>query len=102
MKLQVYTVMDKAVNAFLQPFFCRAKGEAIRSFTDAVNDPKNNFSRHSSDYTLVHLGEFDDASGIFTCHDPVRVVSANECRVEDDPFTAENAASDAKIRRLPM
>lgn len=79
MILQVFTVYDKAVCAFLQPFYCRATGEAIRSFTEACNDPKNNFGRHASDYYLVKLGEFDDASGLFACGEPVRIVSAVEC-----------------------
>lgn len=84
MKLLVFSVYDKAVGAYLQPFFCRSKGEALRSFADACNDEKNNFNKHASDFLLVSLGEYDDAAGTFECVDPVRVISAVECLVADD------------------
>lgn len=87
MKLQVYTVFDRAVSAYLPPFYVRAKGEAIRSFTEACSDPQKNFGKYAQDYGLVYLGEFDDSSGIFTCSDPVRVLSATECMVEVDTPT---------------
>lgn len=78
MKHQVFSVYDKAVAAYLQPFFSRSRGEALRSFTDACNDPKSNFGRYALDYSLVYLGEFDDISGVFDGTDPQRVIGANE------------------------
>lgn len=85
MKLQVFTVLDTAVGAYLQPFFCRANGEAIRSFTDAVNDPKHQFSQHMMDYVLFYCGEYDDEGGVFTTSAPVRVISATEVAVHNVP-----------------
>lgn len=79
MKHLVFTVRDKAIGAFLQPFFTRSKGEAVRSFMEACNDPKHNFNRNSSDYTLFYLGDFDDVSGLFNPQDPERVLAAFEC-----------------------
>lgn len=93
MKLQIFSVMDKAVGAFLQPFFSRAKGEAVRSFADACNDEKHNFNTHASDYLLVHLGEFDDTAGTFKCHEPIRIISAVECLV-DEPFREDNKVKE--------
>lgn len=78
MKLQVYCVYDKQVQAYLQPFYCRTLGEAIRSFTEAVNDPGKAFGKYATDYSLMGLGEFDDSSGMFLTHDPVRAISATE------------------------
>ncbi|WNK14476.1 MAG: nonstructural protein [Microvirus sp.] len=78
MRLFVYSVFDKAVNAYLQPFFCRSTGEAIRSFTEAVNDPNKQFGRYSTDYVLMQHGEWDDNSGMFQCGDPVRLLAASE------------------------
>lgn len=87
MKLQVYTILDSAVGAFLQPFFCRTKGEAVRSFSDAVNDEKSTFNKHVMDYTLFALAEFDDASGAFTSLPaPERVIGALEVLSVDDVF----------------
>lgn len=78
MKLGLYSVFDKAVGAYLPPFTCRSKGEALRSFADASNNKEHNFNRHSMDYVLVHLGEFDDASALFLTHEPERMLAAHE------------------------
>lgn len=95
MQLYLFSVYDKAVKAFMQPFFSRSRGEAIRSFTDAVNDEKSNFRRHSMDFVLYALGEFDDNSGLFKTAEPDRVVSAEEVRIEEDVFPPEKRVSNA-------
>lgn len=96
MILQVFSVFDKQVNAYLQPFFCRSMGEAIRSFTEAVNDPAKPFGKYSTDYSLMGMGEFDDNSGCFKSHDPVRVIAASEVIEEEiiPPVRSE--------KRMPM
>lgn len=78
MKLEIFSVYDQATGAFLQPFFAPSKGAALRSLTDAVNDEKHEFSRHSADYTLFILGSFDDNSGIFDTAPPERVIGCLE------------------------
>lgn len=79
MILKVFTVYDSATLAFLPPFFCRSKGEAIRSFTQAVMDEGHQFAKHKSDYALFELGEFDDSSAaIAVSQVPVRVITALE------------------------
>lgn len=83
MKMIVFSVLDKAVGAFLPPFYCRSQGEALRSFAEAANDPKR-FQKYASDYVLMRLGEYDDGSGLFSCGEPIRVVSALECLVESE------------------
>lgn len=90
MGLEAYSVYDKAVGAFLPPVFVRSRGEMIRSFTDAVNSKEHQFNRHCSDYTLYFLGMFDDDSGMIESADPVRVVSALEVLVPEEPFTEAN------------
>lgn len=88
MILEMYSVLDKAVGTFLPPVFVRARGEMLRSFMDAVNDDKHQFSRHLDDYYLYYLGRFDDVGGRFDVVDPERVASARECRmsVDQSPF----------------
>ena len=99
MKLLVFAVYDKAVSAFMQPFFARSKGEAVRSFTEACNDEKHNFHKHASDYSLMFMGEFDDNSGLYSTADPTRIIGAYECLV-DDVFPPEAEVKGPK--RLPM
>ncbi|QCQ84942.1 nonstructural protein [Blackfly microvirus SF02] len=84
MKMLIFTVFDSAVGAHLQPFFSRSMGEAIRSFQDAVNDPKTQFNAHSMDYTLFLHGSFDDNGGMFDTAAPERVSSAVELMIKSD------------------
>ena len=93
MKLEIFSVYDGAVKAYLQPFFSRSKGEAIRSFTDAVNDEKSQFNKHAADYCLVYLGAYDDAVGTFAPVTPERILTAQDAQ-HDDVFPPE--------KRLPM
>lgn len=88
MRLHIYTVFDKAVNAFMQPFYARSAGEAIRSFTELANDKTTNVGRHPNDYILFGLGEFDDQAGQFHGIEPYRMVAAHEV-LELDPFTPD-------------
>lgn len=81
MKLLCFSVHDGAVKAFLPPWYARARGEALRQFVEACNDDKSNFKKFAADYTLMYLGEFDDASGTFegaSASGPERVIGALE------------------------
>lgn len=79
MILQVFTVLDKAVGAYLPPYYSRSKGEGIRSFSDAVSEEGSRFAKHATDFVLMHLGEFDDGTGLYHCGEPQRLISALEC-----------------------
>nr|AVQ10278.1 nonstructural protein [Gokushovirinae environmental samples] len=61
-------VKDTAVDAFQPGVHCvRAKGEAMRNFTDLVNDPQSKqLHNHAADFELWIIGELDDQTGIIT------------------------------------
>lgn len=63
MKQVMMAVSDRAVGAFMRPFFAPSVGVAVRSFTDEVNRPEGEMHKHPEDYELHHLGEFDEESG---------------------------------------
>lgn len=63
MKVNVYSIYDSKVSAFLNPFFSATHGSAIRSLTASMDDVKSPFRRFPADYTLFHIGVFDDTSG---------------------------------------
>ena len=63
---KIFTVYDEKSDAYLQPFFLDTIGQATRAVTDCVNDENHQFCKHSSDYTLFSLGEFDDSTGTFS------------------------------------
>lgn len=64
MVLQIFSVFDSKVGAYLPPIFMRSRGEALRMFEAAVRDGNHDFAKFSSDYTLFHLGSFDDSTGL--------------------------------------
>lgn len=68
MELKVFGIYDSKTEAYLQPFFAKTKGDALRSITSLVNDSQHNFSKFSADFTLFELGSFDDSNASFNLH----------------------------------
>lgn len=62
MKLEIFSVYDSKARSFLPPFFLPQVGMATRIFQNCANDPGHQFGANPSDYTLFHLGNFDDES----------------------------------------
>jgi len=63
MILNVYSIYDVSVKAFMQPFFSQSNASATRSFSMAVNDPGTVMAKHPEDFFLFHVGWFDDEKG---------------------------------------
>lgn len=79
MILILISIKDRAIQAFQPPFAVRAKGEAMRNFMDAVNDPNNKqLHAHPEDYELYIVGYFDDNTGQITTIDPTLLTVGNE------------------------
>ncbi|UDN67717.1 nonstructural protein [robinz microvirus RP_102] len=77
MKLRVYAVLDKAVQAYLTPLCFRSHGEAMRSFGDAVLNRDSVFFKHKEDYAFCFIGWYDDSLGQFVdCTAPAVVCEA--------------------------
>jgi hypothetical protein len=88
MKMMIFAVYDAAVNAYMQPFFCRSTAESIRSFTTAVNESGNQMNKYAKDYTLFRLGVYDDQLGVFENNTPMpeRMVTAFDVLAPDELF----------------
>ncbi len=69
MILLVFSVYDAAAEAYLEPMFFGTKGMAVRSFSDAINAEDHAFGRHAADFTLFHIGMFDQSSGVLKALD---------------------------------
>lgn len=63
MKSKVFTIYDSKMEAYMNPFLMATKGQALRAFTDNVNDPQSQLNRHPEDFTLFEIGEYDDHTG---------------------------------------
>lgn len=63
---KLFSIYDNAAKAYLPPIHFRTRGEAIRAVTESLRDPQHQFSKHSPDFALFELGEFDDSSAAFS------------------------------------
>ena len=62
MKLEIFSMFDSKAQAFLPPFFLHNEAMARRMVVDAGKDETHSFARHPGDYSLYHLGSFDDST----------------------------------------
>ena len=66
MKQKIFSVYDTKLEAYMQPFFFTAKGQALRAFADLSNDTKTSIGQHPEDYCLFEIGEWDDQKAMLT------------------------------------
>lgn len=85
-RLLLCSVFDAKAEAFMQPVFVQAKGQAIRSFSDAINDASTNFGKHPEDYTLFVVGEWDELDGtLYPAPAPECIVTGISLLTGDNP-----------------
>lgn len=68
MKLKMFAVYDQKAEAYMNPFVMQTKGQAIRAWSDTVNNDDTQFFKHPEDFTLFELAEYDDSTGAVTMH----------------------------------
>lgn len=66
MRFVVCAVYDVKAKVYSQPWFFNALAVAQRAFSDSVNDPSTHLFRNPTDYTLFHIGEYDDEVAVMT------------------------------------
>lgn len=66
MILKIFAIYDSKAKAYLPPFFLPEPAVAVRVFSNAANDKDHQFGANPGDYTLFHLGGFDDDTGKIT------------------------------------
>lgn len=65
MVIRMFAILDVKADAFNTPFFFPSKGQAVRAFSDLVNDGQSMVHKHPEDYKLVDCGEFNMANAEF-------------------------------------
>ena len=63
---KIYAIKDQAIEAFSQPFFVQAQGQAVRMFMDESKNEQSQINRHPADFELWYMGEFDEQTGTIT------------------------------------
>lgn len=86
MKIEIVAMYDSAAQMFSRPVFVQTTGIAIRSFSDEIkrNAPDNDLFKHPDDFTLYHLGSFDDTMGSFSVPEtPIMLVRGKDLAVKE-------------------
>ena len=63
--LQAIAIYDVKAKCWSAPFFERTIGLALRGFIDEANNPQSRIGRYPADFTMFHVGEYDEETGIY-------------------------------------
>lgn len=74
----MFSIYDKAIEAYMRPFMAQAEGQATRMFQDIVCDEQSDLFKHPEDYSLFKIGSFDDNNGELLDCEPTCVMRAHE------------------------
>lgn len=69
----IYAVKDELTNKFMEPTFIKDENEALRLFTYQVNNI-DLWKQNSSDYSLYHIGTYDQGTGTVIGIQPAKVI----------------------------
>lgn len=101
----LFSIYDSKAKNYTFPYPAANTGVAVRMFTAAVQSEGSQWNMHPEDFTLFHLGEFDDENadllqldtpvrvcGAWEVHSPVQVQLDQEVEVPVDAKTNPLAA----------
>lgn len=71
-------IKDRAIDAYMQPFFVQHRNQAIRGLQDEVNREGSELGKHPEDYDLYLLGEWDEQTGKTIPCDPLLISRAQD------------------------
>lgn len=80
MKVQIFATFDNKAKAYNQPFFMLNTDMAIRSFTDAVINPETQYHQNPLDYTLFHIGQYDDENAQIETQSVEMLITASQAQ----------------------
>jgi hypothetical protein len=69
----MYSIYDSVAQAFRNPWYMHNDGEALRVFEQIVNDKSNKdnlVAQHPEQFTLFHIGEWDDKNATIESFTP--------------------------------
>jgi len=76
---KVYTVHDQKSELYEIPKLFRARGEAMRAFTEGVNKQGTTYNSYPGDFHFFEIGEYDDCTARFKSYDlPINLGCALE------------------------
>lgn len=85
MKYEVVSLFDSVTGLYGRPFYLSSIDQAKRVAIDVLSG-NTDVSRHPADFRLVHLGDFDDQSGLINCFPDFVVLVRMDSVVLPDGF----------------
>jgi len=86
MQVKLYSIYDKKAQTYAPPFAYPYHGQAIRAFSDLVQDQRSSVNKHPGDYALFFLGEYDDNTGeLISLQKPEHLSEAQEYLLKQTP-----------------
>jgi len=73
-KKLMFSVQDARVETFGPPYLVNHEAEAIRGFTELVNDPNTTCGKYPEDFALYQIGVFDTERAHVDNLSPLRLV----------------------------
>lgn len=84
MALKIFSIKDKAADAFLLPFFTHNKATAEREFRRLVQDPNSQVFHNPAHFALYEVGIWNEEVGVIISSDvPELVVTAEGLRAQE-------------------
>jgi hypothetical protein len=88
MKLEMYSIYDTKSETYYQPIFLLNEAMMLRQFADMANDKDCAISKHPEDYTLYHLGSWQDQDSKIKIINKTLIASAHEHVVQSRELKA--------------
>lgn len=92
MSLQRFSIFDSKAELWFKPFYEQTVASGLRAFAQAVNTEGSPFNLNAGDYTLFHLGDFDERTGDETVL-PTRANIGLAINMQTSTPTVETTAS---------
>ena len=100
MKHEIFAIFDSKAHAYLPPFIMHQKAMAIRVFSDCINDQGHQFGKNPGDYTLFHIGEFDDNKGTVKGHINISLANGVELIIPNNDQNQPSLFTDPPLGDL--
>lgn len=84
MNLNIYTIKDAKAGTYSQPFYSVNHSTAIRSFNASIQDKTNPLSHYPQDFSLYHLGTWQDREAVLSATGPEFVADAVGTKEEEE------------------
>lgn len=95
---QIFTVFDTKSKTYSPTIYFKQIGEASRAFSDAVNKENHQYNLHPEDYSLYHIGQWDNLTAKYTDIDPKLLYTGLQLKNPEPDHVKESQQHDTPIQ----